>query len=53
MYDTNNTPARTQMSHYLRTGQRTDGFQPDSYSSYDLCDLCGGMVYDLDIKRYP
>jgi len=25
-------------------------FRPDSYKSYDLCDLCGGTVYDLDIK---
>jgi len=43
-------PARTRMSHYLWTGQKIDGFRPDSYSSYDLCDLCGGTVYDLDIK---
>jgi len=50
MYDANNIPARTPMSHYLRTGQKIGGFQPDSYRSYDLCDLCGGMVYDLDIK---
>ena len=50
MYDTNNMPARTRLSHYLRTGQKTGGIQPDSYNSYDLCDLCGGTVYDLDIK---
>ncbi len=50
MYDQKYMPARTQMNHYLRTGQKTDGFQPDSYNSYDLCELCGGPVYDLDIK---
>lgn len=33
MYDQNNMPARTRMSHYLRTGQKIDGFQPDSYKS--------------------
>jgi len=44
------TPPKTRLSHYLRTGQKVDGFQPDSYKSTDLCDLCGGMVYDLDLK---
>ncbi len=33
MYYQNNMPARTRMSHYLRTGQKIDGFQPDSYKS--------------------
>ena len=33
MFDQNNIPARTPMSHYLRTGQKIDGFRPDSYKS--------------------
>jgi len=40
----------TPLSHYLRTGQKINGFRPDSYSPHDLCDLCGGTVYNLDIK---
>jgi len=43
-------PQITPLSHYLRTGQKINGFRPDSYSPHDLCDLCGGTVYDLDIK---
>ncbi len=44
------TPARTRMSHYLRTGEKVGGFRPDSYKSHDPCDLCGGAIYDLNIK---
>jgi len=43
-------PQITALSHYLRTGQKTAGFRPDSYADHDLCDLCGGTVYGLDIK---
>ena len=43
-------PQASPLSHYLRTGQKADGFHPDSYADHDLCDLCGGTVYDLDIK---
>jgi len=54
MYEENtrpaHTPARTRMSHYLRTGRKTGGFRPDSYKSHELCDLCGGAIYDLNIK---
>ena len=47
MYEKEET---TSLSHYLRTGQKQTGFRPDSYADHDLCDLCGGTVYDLDIK---
>lgn len=47
MYD---KPQTLPLSHYLRTGQKIDGFRPDSYADHDLCDLCGGTVYGLDIK---
>lgn len=43
-------PQTTSLSHYLRTGQKQNGFRPDSYADHDLCDLCGGTVYNLDIK---
>jgi len=43
-------PQISPLSHYLRTGQKQDGFRPDSYADHDLCDLCGGTVYGLDIK---
>lgn len=43
-------PQKTPLSHYLRTGHKIDGFRPDSYADHDLCDMCGGTVYNLDIK---
>jgi len=33
MYDARNPPQKTPLSHYIRTGQKIDGFRPDSYKS--------------------
>lgn len=40
----------TPLSHYLRTGQKINGFRPENYADHDPCDLCGGTDYDLDLK---